>query len=299
MRNAARKNVELAVVLPVGPTCQLAYVVDTIESIRYYIRSSHVIIVLDDSGESLCAGLPDVFDNVDVIATQGNMGKEAGLYINLSHGFAYAHEHYEFKVLLRLDTDALVIGPDPEKDAIECFDQHPELGMLGSYRVDCNGDPRDFSWPRRKLTQKLKVNLALLRHPGAWRSWWFIYRVSRRSIKYGYEPGEHCLGGAYFVSAECIRRLVRHQLLARKEFFWSELQEDQIFGLLVRAVGMQHGDFSTGSFPMGLRWRGLPDSPATLVANKKKVTHSTRFFGDENEFAIRTFFKAQRSLDQV
>jgi hypothetical protein len=297
MRNTARKNVELAVVLPVGPECQLAYVVDTIESIRHYIRSEHVIIVLDDSGEALCTGLSELFDNVDVIVSQGNMGKAAGLYINLSRGFAYAYEHYAFRVLLRMDTDALVIGPAPEKDAIEWFAAHPELGLLGSYRVDCNGEVRDFSWPRRKLTQKLKINLALICHPAKWKSWWFLYRLCRRSIKHGYEWGEHCLGGAYFVSAECIRRLIQHQLLARDEFFWSELEEDQIFGLLVCAVGLKHGDFATGRFPMGLRWRGLPSSPAVLLANEKKVTHSTRFFGDENESAIRAFFKAQRHAD--
>lgn len=299
MRNVARKNVELVVVLPVGPTCKLAYVVDTIESIRHYIRSAHVIIVLDDSGEALCAGLSTSFDNVDVIATRGNMGKEAGLYINLSRGFAYAHEHYAFRVLLRLDTDALVIGHHPEKDAIEWFAQHPELGMLGSYRVDCNGDPRDFSWPRRKLAQKLKINMALMLHPRAWKSWWFLNQVSRRSIKHGYEPGEHCLGGAYFLSSECVERLIQHQLLGREEFFWSELQEDQIFGLLMLAVGLKHGDFATGRLPLGLRWQGLPSSPATLLANEKKVTHSTRFFGDDNESAIRTFFKAQRHADEV
>ncbi|MCB5207746.1 hypothetical protein [Methylovorus mays] len=299
MQNVAKKNVELAVVLPVGPTCKLAYVVDTIESIRHYITSAHVIIVLDDTGDALCAGLAEVFDTVDVITTQGNMGKEAGLYINLSRGFAYAYAHYGFKVLLRLDTDALVIGHHPEKDAIAWFAQHPELGMLGSCRVDCNGEARDFSWPRRKLAHKLKINMALIFHPGAWKSWWFLYRLSRRSIQHGYEPGEHCLGGAYFVSSECVRRLIQHQLLAREEFFWSELQEDHIFGLLIYSVGLRHGDFATGAFPMGLRWRGLPSSPAALLANNKKVTHSTRFFGDEDESAIRAFFKVQRQADQV
>ena len=299
MQNRPRKYVEIAVVLPVGPTCELAYVIDTIESIRHYIRSAHVIIVLDDSGEALCEGLLRMFDNVDVISTQGNMGKAAGLYINLSRGFAYAHEHYAFNVLLRLDTDALVIGPDPEKDAIQYFHQYPDVGILGSYRVDCNGDVRDFSWPRQKLTQKLRISWELVRRPKTWKSWWFLLQVARRSIKHGYEPGEHCLGGAYFVSKECVQRLVQQNLIARNEFFWSELQEDQIFGMLTYFVGLKHGDFATGRFPMGLRWKGLPGSPASLLANEKKVTHSTRFFGDENESAIRTFFKAQRQADHA
>jgi glycosyltransferase involved in cell wall biosynthesis len=291
------QRVELAVVIPVGPTCDLENVLDTLESVRHYVTPSHVIIVLDDSGKGTGLAVREHFGDVVVLTTEKNYGKDAGLYLNLSRGFAYAYENYSFDVLLRLDTDALVIGPNLDKDAIEHLANNPDLGIFGSYRTDCNGDPRDFSWSRNQLAKEIGLESALRDFPRRWTGWRLLRKAYHQGRLHGYEPGEHCMGGAYFISRACIGRLLQNNLLSRQEIAWSKLQEDMLFGLFIYAIGLKHGDFATGRYPMGLRWRGLPCSPEDLVAQGKKVTHSTRFFGGLNERAIRAYFRARRQSE--
>lgn len=288
------KKATLAVIIPVGPTCKLENIVDTIESVCHYVTRSRVIVILDDSGKGTGDSVGEQFSDSVVLKTEKNFGKNAGLYLNLSRGFSYAYENYSFDVLLRLDTDALVIGWNSERDAIEYFKENPDVGIIGSYRTDCNGDPRDFSWARDQLAKELGFMSALKGLPTRLMDWLFLRKVFSQSRQNGYEPGEHCMGGAYFVSRECIGKLLRNNLLSRQELRWSKLQEDQIFGLLIYSVGLRHGDFATGQYPMGLRWRGLPCSPKDLIERKKKVTHSTRFFDNLDEATIRAYFRAQR-----
>ncbi len=286
------QKVTLAVIIPVGPVCELENIWDTIESVRHYVTPSHVVILLDDSGKGTGATVRAHSPGVVVQPSERVYGRHSGLYFTLSRGFAFAYQNYAFDVLLRLDTDALVIGHNPERDAIAYFEKNPGSGIIGSYRTDCNGKPRGFSWAREKLEQELGFRSVL--RPGRVRGWFLLRRVLKQSLRNGYEPGEHCMGGAYFMSRECVGRLMTGNLLARREILWSRLHEDQLFGLFIHAVGLKHGDFATGHHPMGLRWRGLPCSPRVLITNKKKVTHSTRFFENMDEQTIRAFFRAHR-----
>lgn len=286
-------HVKLAVVIPVGPDCRLAYVEDTLDSVCHYTTPSRRIVVCDDSGKGTGELLRRRYPAITVLTTPEHYGKDAGLYFSLSEGFRVAYEEFAFDVLLRLDTDALVIGDRPEDDALRFFRTYPDVGIIGSFRTDSNGDRRDFSWAREELARESSYQ-SLLREPRRWRRFFFLKRILRGARSHGYQPGEHCLGGAYFISRECIRRLHRDILLSRQEIRWSKLQEDHIFSLLMYSTGLKNGDFVTGDAPMAVRWRGLPCGPERLLADGKKVTHSTRFFGERTEEDIRAFFRRER-----
>jgi hypothetical protein len=292
------ERVKLVVLIPVGPAENPEYVRDTIESIVYFTTPSRRIIVSDNTGQNSCEYLKNLFPGITVLRTPQNYGKYGELYLNLSLGLEFAHRNYDFDVLLSMDVDALVIGPNPEEEAIDFFRRNPELGLIGLYRTDCNGDPVDFTWPRKQLRKEIGL-FSLLRQPRHLRGVMFLRKIIQKSKENGYELGEHCLGGAVFASRECVSRLDQRNLLSRKEIHWSKLCADHIFGLLIYSVGLKHGDFSTGSLPMGLRWRGLPCSPEELLARGKKVTHSTRFYDAMKETEIRRFFKEQRQTAKV
>jgi hypothetical protein len=292
------EKVKLVVLIPVGPAENLEYVRDTIESIVYFTTPSRRIIVSDNTGQNSCECLKFYFPDITVLRTPQNYRKAAELYLHWSLGLEFAIRKYDFEVLLGMDTDALVIGPNPEEDAMEFFRDNPEFGIIGSYRIDCNGEPRDFTWPRKQLTKETGF-VSLLTKPWHRQGIMFLRKLIRQGKGNGYELGEHCMGGSYFASRECISRLQQHNLLSRKEIHWSKLEADHIFGLLMYSVGLKHGDFSTATLPMGLRWRGLPCSPKELIVKGKKVTHSTRFYGAMKEAEIRRFFREQRQTEKV
>jgi hypothetical protein len=288
------RRVKLVVVLPVGPQLRYEFIADTIDSIAFYTRSDYAIIAIDDSGTGVGAKLKADYPSIDVIAAPGRQGITGGLYLSTSMAFAHALERYEFSVVLRLDTDALIIGPDSEVEAEAFFARHPEVGLLGSYRVGCDGNTRDFAPPRRTLEREMSLLRAAL-DPRHLARCAFLRRTVKAAVAHGYEYGEHCLAAATFFSAACVRRLAERELLNRAELRTSRLGDDHIFGLLVMAAGLKMADFATGDLPMGVRYRGLPFAPGELLERKKRITHSTKFWQDLDEEQIRAEFRAVRA----
>ncbi len=293
------KQTETVIAMPIGPNAEYANICDTIESIYHFITSSNVIILIDDSWKKTGLCVKERFPDIIILPTPWNYGPDAGLYLTLSIGYTFALENYNFDALLKIDDDTLIIGHNPEIDAIEYFKEHPDCEIIGSFRTDCNGDPRDFSCPSNQIAKEMGFR-SLLKSPlKRLKGWFFLRKIYDQSIHNGYEAGEHCLGGAYFISRSCIERLYENNLLSHQEISWSRLQEDHIFSLLAHSVGFKNGDFATNSLPIGIRWRGLPCSPEELVRRKKKITHSTRFFSNMSEQEIRQYFKEQREKDKA
>jgi glycosyltransferase involved in cell wall biosynthesis len=285
------KIYDLIVVIPVGPNETLEDVFDTVESVLYYTTRERRIILVDDSGKDTCIAVQAQIPDIDVVKTPHNNGGDGGLYLTLSLGYLHAHRNYTFKVLLKLDVDALVIGERPEKDAISFFARYPHLGLIGHYRFDTRPDPDDLHWSKTQLLQEARRK-SLLRDPILCLS---LRRLLRSARSNGFQPGDYVFGGSYFMSDNCVRRLAVADLLSKKELGRSLLQEDHILGLLAKAAGIEMGDFVSGDLPMALEWKGLPCSPHELVARRKKITHSTRGWKDIGENEIREFFRDLRS----
>jgi hypothetical protein len=291
---ASMNSVRLAVVIPVGPEPGLDNVIDTLESVCHYTTPKRKIVLVDDSGAGTGAQLHRIFREVDVVDTGGPSGARGGLFCGLAAGFNHVLRNYSFDLLLRMDTDALIIGPEPETEAAALFRSRPELGMLGSYRVDCNGGIRDFT-PARELFRR-ELSWSAVRHFRRWRT---LRRTLRKARARGYELGEHCLGGAFFLSYECVLRMSQTGVFGRKELRNSRLSEDHLFGLFTRSVGLEIGDLATGNLPLGVSYRGLPCSPVELLQRRKKITHSTRFWQDMREPEIRELFRKARQESGV
>lgn len=287
-------RVKLVVVIPVGPNLRFDFIVDTLESVRCYMRSEYKIIIVDDSGTDVGATLQRDDPALDVVRSAGQQGIHGGLYVGTSLGFQHALDRYDFSVLLRLDTDALIIGPHPEDDAIAFFRDHPEVGLLGSYRFGFDGGWRDFTPPRQQLLRELGLRHRFSK-PHLWKQGRYLRKTVRTAVSHGYEYGEHCLAAATFYSVGCVKALSDRHMLGREELKTSKLGDDHLFGLLVVAAGFKMADFATGDLPLAVRWRGLPCSPGELLKQKKKVTHSTRYWEDLNEEQIREFFRNVRT----
>jgi hypothetical protein len=279
---------ETVFVIPVGPGCRPDFVFDTIESIRFFAPEARIIVV-DDTGNDLGDELEDRY-HVSVVRATAH-GLFGSLYLNLSSGFREALSQ-PFRILVRLDTDALIAGDDFEKKALESFQSDRRLGSLGSFRIGYNRvGIRDTSWAK----QRILVFFAL-------RSWsrpratLMIARLLARARRNGYKLGESIMGGAVVYRHEAIAALDEAGLLGRAELTATRLQEDQIFGLLLLSLGYQLGEFGDryDDLPMGVQWRGLPASPEELVERGKSIIHSTKNFESMDEESIRSEFRSAR-----
>ena len=282
------QDVELAVVVPAGPRDD---VVDTVRSILYWTTPDRVLVVVDDTHRPALAGeLARLDPSIVVLPAPADAeGTQGGLWVKIASGYRYVAERFNPLTLLRIDADALVIGPHPERDAAAAFAADPGVGLLGSYRVGSDGGHRDFSWPAAQLRRE--SSLLGLRNPAARRT---VRQWLEEATGHGYERGAHALGGAYFHSGAAVRALYEQGRLDHPELAASGLGEDHLFALATVAAGFAIGDFALDGQPMGLRWKGLPAAPADLVSQRRKVVHSVRSFEDLSESDIRGAFALRR-----
>lgn len=278
------------IVIPVGPNTDIGFLNDTVRSVFQYCRSNSKVSIVDNTSD----GLEDagVYRRADIDLIRCERDPRAnplhgGLYFNLSRAWRIVLDTYDFDTVLRLDDDALLIGSGADEEAIAFFERHPDVGCLGSYRVTCVGTERDFG-PARDILESEASMVGALKKPLARK---FLRHLRNLARKNGYEDGEHCLGAATFYSRGCLQRFRSLGFLERAELRGSHLGEDHIFGMMVRAAGLNMEDFATAGRPMGLAWKGLPASPATLLAMRKKIVHSVKSFDDLDQGAIRAEFR--------
>ncbi len=282
--------VDVIVVIPIGPGSSIDFTADTIQSFIFYAGSPYKIVLADDSQEGIGSRLQEIFPEADVITTKKAMGGWAGLYITLSLAYRHAVEKYAFKVLLKLDTDALVIGEAPERDLIHFYQQNPAVGMAGQYRTDYDGKPWNIEWPRRRIINGTST-WKFFRRPF---SNWMLRKVYKQALGHGYRAGENVFGGAYSMSAALLYKLEEAGLLPEHKLGKVNLGEDHLFSLLAKAVGFQLDSLAGNGMPFGCAWKGLPVSPQQLITDKRKIIHSVRYWQKLDEQQIRTYFSEKR-----
>ena len=281
---------EVIVVIPVGPNSSVNFIEDTVSSYHYYTQSSYKVIFADDSQQSIGNNLQQILPNADIITTKKAMGGWAGLYITLSLAFRHAVENYRFKAVLKLDTDALIMGDAPEKEAIELFSSNQKAGIAGQYPNDYCDKPWDLAWPRQRIINGTRT-WKFFRRPVAN---WQLIKLHNAALKNGYNTGESVFGGAYFMSEGYLISMNQNGLLPNHRFKSLNLGEDHLFSLLAKAKGFTLTDLSSDGLPFGCAWKGLPVAPEQLITDNKKIIHSVRFWQAMDESEIRRFFKNRR-----
>jgi hypothetical protein len=275
-------------VIPVGPACRVEFVGDTIDSIQFFAPRARIILV-DDTCSAVGAELEQRY-RVSLVKAPAH-GLFGNLYLNLSAGFQEALSR-PFKILVRLDTDALIAGDDFEKKALDRFGAEHDLGSLGSFRIGYDRiATRDPSWAKHRIL----VFLALR----SWRSpraAFLIARLLLKSRRHGYQLGESIMGGVAVYRYEAVAAMNDAGLLGRSELSLIGLQEDHVFGLCLLSLGYQLGEFGDryDDLPMGVHWIGLPASPQELMERGKSMIHSTKSFEELDEAAIRSEFRSAR-----
>lgn len=286
--------VRSAVVVPAGPNDD---VVDTVSSVLHYTAAPRHVVVVDDTGDQgqARAVLEALSPDVTVIpAPAGAPGGLGGLWVKIAAGYQHVLATRPFDVVLRLDADALMIGPGLGALAKAVFDADPRVGMLGAYRTGPDGGERDWSPAARLLARE--CSWRGLDRPSMRRT---LRRLRDQATARGYLSGEHALGGAYLHSRAAVVAMSEKGWLELPVLARSHLGEDHIFALLTRAAGFTIKDFGGPGQPLALTWRGLPAAPGQLLSEGKLVTHSVRSWRGMPEAVVRATFAAARAQTPV
>jgi len=279
------ETIDGIVVIP-APASHYDILLDTIHSIRYYVKEPHKIIVMDDSGTSyiktrLKQERRD--EGIIVLSNERTLGKKGGLYTTLATAYKHAYENYDFRVLLRMDTDALITNYGLITEAIHFFEQNPMVGLIGSYHIKSDGTKRTrWQWALVLLFESNPLR-GLLGRERLWR------REIREARKNGYRLGENVFGGACILSRKFIASLYENGYLDLKVS--TLLEEDIIFSLLAKALGFHFASFGMPDQSMALGMYSLTIPKEEIIRQKKKIIHSLkRGYEGESQEELREYF---------
>jgi hypothetical protein len=280
--------------LPVGEKDRIDYVSDSIEAIYFHNSPRTKIILMDDSGVAQHGKkLQTIFPDVDVFLTDP---KFQGKGLAGRHGFEtvrtlkYAVEKYEFKVIIRHDTDALVTADGLDQDLIALFAKDPSVGILGRHWMNCEGYYIDRGVSRHfmKRLNSFPYRFYFLR------SVTHLNRLVRRANRNGYITGELVLGCCTGYSYECAFRLAAFIDDFKGIRGIRGLAEDYFTTLFVKYVNMNLGDASDLNGPMALELVGIPMELEKVVEQNRKIIHSVKNDPRYTQEEIREFFRNRR-----
>jgi hypothetical protein len=296
--------VHCGVLVPVGPSAgELARVQDLLESLRHYETAVSCIVLVDDAPSSRDLTKSANVNWCELVCVvnprQGRGdGWAGGLCVGIMAGLRWFWQNRpDLEFVLKMDTDALCIGPFAQKICAR-FRGSPELGLVGTHRVNPDGKPRKFSsWAPSIRTYLRPV---CLRGRNLQITFWGrparIKRTLLAALKNGYEISEHCQGGAYAVSMEALGRMSSEgHFVDPMTWLKAGLGEDVMMGLCVRSVGKDMQDYNGAGEPFAVQHIGLPDSPANLVSRGYSIIHSIKDCESTREHEVRSFFQTLRS----
>jgi glycosyltransferase involved in cell wall biosynthesis len=282
--------VDAVIVIPFA-NHELPLILDALRSIDRFVEEPHHVIAVDDcTKDHVDEELRRLRPDVTVLRNERPHGGRSGLYVTLANACRAALDRLSFRVLLKMDTDALMVGPGLVAQAIRAFEEHPAAGILGSYHVRADGERRD--WKKWKMAFWYESNpvRALWGRTVLWRD---PIRLARRRP---YDLGENVLGGAYLVRRECLEAMrgagllaYRHEAVLRE----SRMGEDVIMSLMCKAAGFDLLDFGAPEHSMALALADLPLSKEEILRQGKTLVHSVKRGRDgESQEELRAFFRA-------
>jgi hypothetical protein len=279
---AGRRRFRAVYVVTAGPG-ELEPLGDLVESVRAWEGDAAKVIVVDDA-------TPDVrwpavrarHPDVDVVRARWPTGGPPRLSPPLALGFAAALARYDWDVLCKLDTDALVTGPKLGERAAARFAADPRLGLLGTVGTGADGTPEDYSY-----------DAWVLRHERRWSA--TVRDRLERARRAGY-AGPKVHGGVYVASRAAVEAVAASGDLRRNPPWWSQIGEDLWFSLAVIAAGFRLGSWGAPGEPTASASKWLPVPPEEVAERGLLAVHSVRRGPrGEPEAVVRATLRTQRA----
>jgi len=275
---------------------------DTVDSILYYSHGKYKIICVNDCQEEeniknvekkLARSEIEIFTPVyNIVWPRNGYG---ALFCKLYQAMKYALDNCQFDYLVKLDTDALLTGSELLGFVDLYYSKiNSDIGILGSYRIKCDGSKRTrWEW-RIYLLFLVYIAKKLSRKSKLWN------KCLPVANKNGYKLGESMLGGAYICTYTCLQAMINiypPDFSIKDQLYLTKIGEDVIFSLLAFACGYQIGDFGRPGDPLAMAQNYLPLSKDEMIKQKKQLIHSVKKGLDgESEDELRAYFRSIRKF---
>ncbi len=254
---------------------------DLLDSLATYLDCDYETVVADDvttdgAYERLLDAGCWVVRNPEKLFLAGND-------LTLRRAFSEAHRLFDAPIYLKIDPDALVIDGGLLGALGAAFSAAPGIGLLGTYRIDWNGEPRDLSYWKERMLRRRKD----------------LGRPYDLAVRNGYRIGDGVQGGAYALSRDCLGAIVRRGWFHGADDYRPSgikgfhVAEDSLIAMLTYAAGYRAADIGGPGQPFGLWDIGLPMPPHELVAQNRLVTHAIKY-RDPESLEARDYFRARR-----
>lgn len=290
-----------AVLIPVGPgKAEIDRLADTLASLFHHEPAVSHVVLVDDAWPAreleTLNPCPDGCRMVSVVNPRKGRGDgwSGGLTVGIQAGLRWIALHADCDIVLKLDTDALVIGPFVERIGRD-FREHAGACMLGYVSADRCVAPalrklqRPLTVWRRTFSPRPRLQCLLFRQDRHRR------RLIRDAVRNGYPLGSYCQGGAYALQAGALASMLRRGALDHPLLWvWTPCGEDVVSTLSVYASGGKAVSLEGPGQAIRTWHRSLPDTPDRLVAQNAAVIHSVKNQEGATEADIRSYFRARR-----
>ncbi|HRK31893.1 MAG TPA: hypothetical protein PLD59_12510 [Tepidisphaeraceae bacterium] len=307
------RSPKFATLVAVGPgPAEIDRVADLVDAIAHCELGPSYFVMVDDAR---CARdltrevrFPITISPVSIwhdrSAQHTGYSRGKGICSVILTGLSWIARHADdAKFVLKMDTDALAIAPFAERVAARLA-ADPRVGMLGAHTITPNGTPRDTSRGAETIR-------AIHRPPIPWLRPRRACRVLRDRLtggrlkpirtaisaarQNGYAYGEHCLGGAYALAGELVRRMHSSGHLDQPQAWLNiDSPEDVMMGMYTRAVGLTLANCVDSGDVFGVRHEGLPFMPQECISRGYGIIHAVKNDPRISEREIRSHFAALR-----
>ena len=286
------------VLIPAGPGTVFEYLNDTIDSVYHHTGVQNCkVVVLDDSRLDTFASIGDRFPSAVVIKTpdyheRSRSSTRGSLFGKQMYALKWLTERYGFDVLLRMDTDAIMIGDSPHEDVLAFLKRQPKVGMVGAFTRRGDGSDKRLAMisKGRELTQEVRLRLGFKNLALATT----LRRLVWRAEAHGYCRGDMCTGGAYFLSSSAVGAMKEQGFFDLDALGHSKLMDDALMALLCCAAGYRLSDMPEDDDILAINWRRVPMAPEMLVSKNKKIVHPVKDDDPTVEPRLREYFQSRR-----
>ena len=210
-----------------------------------------------------------------------------GVDLTLRRAFVEAHRLFDAPIYLKIDPDALVIGNGLHPAIQAGFSADDTIGLLGTYHIDWNGERRDLShWRDRMTRRRQDIGVAI-----------------DIAEKNGYIIGDGVQGGAYALTSVCLGKMIQGGWMHGRNGYrpstkkgW-HIAEDSLIAMLAYTVGHRVEEFGGPGQTLGIWDVGLPMPPEMLVQQNRLIAHAMKY-RDKVSLDARRFFAEKRAIDK-